>query len=360
MSTTYRIIAVNEIDNALLEIWRAIQSRNEAFASPYFCPEFTLLAGEAIDDVRVVVIENEGRVTGFFPYQRSFLGMGRPVGGPLSDYHGVIAEADAEWEIEPLLRAAKLSVWSFNHLVDESHKFDAHVEVRSSSPQIDISLGYAQYAQGRREAGSDYIRKTEGLARKMGREVGELQFTLHEPCGQAMAQLIQWKSAQYQEGRLPDAFAVGWTNHLLNRIAESQQDSFAGVCSVLRAGDRIVAIHMGMRSAHVLHYWFPAYDPEFAKFSTGIILLLRMAEALATMGVRTIDLGEGKSQYKERLMTGEAAIQKGAVELPSLLATARRIQRGAEAYVARDGKPKILSLPLRAIRRVERMRRYYV
>ena len=115
---------------------------------------------------------------------------------------------------------------------------------------------------------------------------------------------------------------------------------------------------MGMRSAHVLHYWFPAYDPEFAKFSTGIILLLRMAEALAAMGVRTIDLGEGKSQYKERLMTGEVALQKGSVELPSLLATARQMQRMAEAHAARSGMPAIFTLPLRAIRRIERTLKY--
>lgn len=354
MSVSYRVIAVNEFDATVLGAWRAIQSKNDVFASPYFCPEFTRLAGEVRDDVWVVVIENDGRIAGFFPHQRSFLGMGKPVGGALSDYHGVIAGPDAGWEIEPLMRAAKLSVWSFNHLVDDTRKFDSHVEVRTSSPQIDLSSGYAQYAKGRRDAGSDYIKKTEGLARKLGREVGELRFALHESGSEAIGQLIRWKSAQYRDAHLPDVFAVPWTSDLLNRIAETQTVSFAGVCSVLRAGDRIVAIHMGMRSAHVLHYWFPAYDPEFAKFSTGIILLLRIAQALAGIGVRTIDLGEGKSQYKERLLTGEVPLQKGSVELPSLLATTRRIQRTAEAHAARGGMPAIFQLPLRAIRRIER------
>jgi CelD/BcsL family acetyltransferase involved in cellulose biosynthesis len=115
---------------------------------------------------------------------------------------------------------------------------------------------------------------------------------------------------------------------------------------------------MGMRSNNVLHYWFPAYDPEFAKFSTGTILLLRMAEALTGMGVRTIDLGEGKSQYKQRLMTGEVALQKGCVELPSLLATVRRLERTAEAYAGRGRMQSILRLPHRAIRRIERTLKY--
>ena len=358
MSVTYRVIAANELDATSIDAWRAIQSKNSIFASPYFCPEYTRLVGEVRDDVRVVVIENDGRIAGFFPYQRSFLCMGKPVGGPLSDYHGVIAGPDARWEIEPLMRAAKLSVWSFNHLVDDTRKFDSHVDVRTSSPQIDLSSGYAAYVNGRRDSGSEYIKQSDRKARKLSREVGELRFALHESEIEALGQLFRWKSAQYREGRLPDAFAVPWTADLLNRIAETQTVGFAGVCSVLRAGDRIVAIHMGMRSAQVLHYWFPAYDPEFAKYSTGIILLLRMAEALPAMGVRTIDLGKGMAPYKQLLMTGEAPLQEGSVELPSLLATARRIQRTTEARAAKSGVPAVFRLPLRAIRRIERTLKY--
>lgn len=358
MDVSYRLRAVDELGAAELAEWRDIQSGNDAFASPYFCPEFTQRVGEVRDDVRVVMIENGGRIVGFFPHQRSFLGLGRPVGGPLSDYHGVIARSDARWEIEPLMRAAKLSVWSFDHLVDDTHKFSSQVKVRTSSPQMDLSSGYVQYAQGRRNAGSDYIRKTEGLARKLGREVGDVRFTLHESGTDATEHLFRWKSAQYREARLPDAFSVPWTGELLRRILATRSGSFAGICSVLRAGERVVAIHIGMRSAHVFHYWFPAYDPEFAKFSTGIILLLRMAEALAATGVRTIDLGEGKSQYKERLMTGEVPLQAGFVEVPSLLSAARRVQRIAEARATSSRVPGILRLPFRAIRRIERTLKY--
>lgn len=358
MSFSYRVISVNELDSTLCNAWRSVQSNRSLFANPYFCPEFTLLAGEIRSDVRVVVIEDRDRVAGFFPYQRSHLGMGKPVAGALSDYHGVVAESGSGWEIEPLMRATNLSVWSFNHLVDDTGRFLPYVNGRTSSPLIDLSSGYLQYVKGRREAGSDYIKKTEGLARKLGREVGELRFSLHESGSEVLQQLIRWKRTQYKESRLPDAFSVPWTSALLRRIAETQTASFAGVCSVLRAGDIIVAVHVGMRSSNVLHYWFPAYDPAFAKFSPGIILLLRMAEALAHMGVGTIDLGEGMSHYKQRLMTGDVPLQIGAFEFPSFLASARRIQRSTESLVDRKRLPSVFGLPLRAIRRIERTLKY--
>lgn len=358
MSVTYRLIDAHELDATLVDAWRSIQAKDHALSSPYFCPEFTLAVGQVRDDVRVVLIEDAGRPVGFFPHQRSAFGRGKPVGGPLSDYHGVIAEPNSGWDLHALMRAAKLSVWTFDHLVGDVGKFDAHVTARAASPQIDLISGYQQYAQGRRDAGSDYIKKTEGLARKLGREFGELHFTLHETESGALDQLIRWKRDQYRRAKIIDIFGVRWTRELLARIAHARSAGFAGVCSVLRVGDRIAAAHLGMRSREVLHYWFPAYDPEFAKFSTGIILILRMAEALAGTGVRTIDLGKGDSQYKQRLMTGAVELREGAVELPSLLASARQLRRMAEAHAARGGPAAAMRLPLRVIRRIERIRTF--
>ena len=166
MSVAYRRIGPHELDPGLVAAWRSIQAGDPAFSSPYFCPEFTQAVARARDDVRLVLIENAGRPVGFFPHQRSSLGRGKPVGGPLSDCHAVLAERNSEWDLHALMRAAKLSVWTFDHLVGDDRKFDSHVVAGATSPQMDLSLGYQNYAQGRRDAGSDYIRKTEGLARK--------------------------------------------------------------------------------------------------------------------------------------------------------------------------------------------------
>lgn len=359
MSIGYRLIVPGELDATLLGAWRTIQSMSNVFASPYFCPEFTQLVAEVRDDVRIVVIEDNGRPVGFFPFQRSLFGMGKPVGGPLSDCHGVVVNPACDWQLGALMRAAKLSVWTFDHLVGDVGRFEGHVTARATSPQIDLSAGYERYAQGRREAGSQYIRKTEGLARKLGSEVGELQFTLHEAGSEVMEMLFRWKSDQYRRSRLINVFGVRWTGELLRRIAHKQTTDFAGVYSVLRAGDRVISVHFGMRSHSVLHYWFPAYDPEFAKFSTGIILLLRIARALGGMGVQTIDLGKGDAQYKQRLMTGAIELQEGEVEIQSLLAGARRFRRVTESLAAKGGMAAALRLPLKVIRRIEWARRFH-
>lgn len=358
MGARYHLISAKDLDAGLLHAWRTVQTAQTVFHSPYFCPEFTMAVAAVRHDVRIVVIECDGRPVGFFPHQRSSWGRGRPVGGPLSDYHGVIAEPGADWSVAALMRAARLSVWPFDHLVGEVERFAEYRVARSTSPQIGLRDGYAAYVRGRRDAGSDYIPKTEGLARKLGREVGELRFTFNDTTEEALSQLLAWKRAQYLMAKTTDVFGRPWTGQLLRNIAATQTPEFAGVCSVLRAGGRIVAAHMGMRSRSSLHYWFPAYDPELAKFSTGIILLLRMAEAAADAGLQSVDLGKGDSQYKQRLMTGAAALSEGRVCLPSVWGTVECLRHKAEAFDADSGLGKALMLPLKLARRVEHARKF--
>ena len=57
-------------------------------------------------------------------------------------------------------------------------------------------------------------------------------------------------------------------------------------------------------------------------------------------------------------MTGGAELREGFVELSSLLGAARRLRRGAETLAVAGGLAATLRLPLRAIRRFERVRRF--
>ena len=124
--------------------------------------------------------------------------------------------------------------------------------------------------------------------------------------------------------------------------------------SALYVGDRLAAAHMGMRSASVWHYWFPAYDPELSKYSPGLILLLRMAQAAPSLGLRVIDLGKGSTLYKDRLMSGEVPLAEGRVELPSLATAVRRLRRGTEAWVRRSPLVGVARGPGRLLKRAER------
>src|SRR5262249_51974833 len=135
---------------------------------------------------------------------------------------------------------------------------------------------------------------------------------------------------------------------VVRRVHGTHASGFSGALSLLYAADRPIAAHLGLRSRSVWHYWLPAYDPDFAQYTPGLILLLRMAEAASAMGVERLDLGNGDALYKRRLgsastrlaagsvdATRPAAIAESAARFTSRVLRRTPISRHADAFAAR-------------------------
>jgi CelD/BcsL family acetyltransferase involved in cellulose biosynthesis len=247
------------------------------------------------------------------------------VGSFVSDYHGVISHPDFAFDPRQLLRACGLVAWDFNHIPASQSCFAPFHREQHRSPVIDLSAGYDAYVKERREAGTEQIKKNRNLMRRLEREVGPLRFVAHSPDKALLNQLLAWKTEQFRHNRWRDLFSIPWVRKTMEGIHTTQTPEFAGMLSLLYAGDQLVAAHFGMRSATVWHYWFPSYDPAFSKYSPGVMLLLAMAETAASMGIKTIDLGCGEHSYKWRLMNGFVLTASGSVELIGPATLARRI-----------------------------------
>ena len=70
--------------------------------------------------------------------------------------------------------------------------------------------------------------------------------------------------------------------------------------SVLRAGDVFVAGHLGVMGRSVVHVGVLAHSPFFAAHSPGKLLMMFLAQLLATEGIATLDLTPGGDGWKER------------------------------------------------------------
>src|SRR5205085_684232 len=68
-----------------------------------------------------------------------------------------------------------------------------------------------------------------------------------------------------------------------------------------------------MRSQSTLHWWYPCYCYDLARYSPGLILLLHLAQCAPDFGIRTIDLGKGNEPYKLRVRTSQVLVAEGAV-----------------------------------------------
>jgi CelD/BcsL family acetyltransferase involved in cellulose biosynthesis len=344
------LVPGRELSADLIHAWAELQQKNPDLAGPFFHPEFTRIIASVRNDVEVAVVEDGGKVVALFPFQRGPGSIGQPVGGIISDYQGIICAQDFLWDSRELLKACGLIAWDFDHVVASQALFAASNRFHEPSPQIDLRHGFDAYVKERRAAGSEQIKKCASAMRRLGREVGPLRFVPHEANGALLQETLAWKSQQYLATGEPDLFKNLWVRRTLELIHASQSSEWAGMLSLLYAGERPVAGHFGIRGGAVWHYWFPAYNREMAVYSPGLVLLLKIAEHAPGIGVRTVDLGKGMSLYKKRLMNASVLLASGSVERRSVLALRRTAERKLRSLLANLALPEPVREVLSSLR----------
>ncbi len=335
------VLPGNDLTPEHIAAWSAIQSANPALESPFFCPEFTLAVAQATDNVFVGVLQNpDGKVAGFFPFQLVRPGFGKNL--DMCDYQGVIALPSVQWTAKDLIRGCGLKAWEFDHLLPSQETFRRFHCRTAESPIMDLSEGFKAYQASLNEDGKRQLGKLAVSARKVERELGPLRFVRNSSDLCVMQKMHEWRARKY--GALPK-----WSHDALETMRKTSSETFAGILSALFAGDTLIAVHFGIRSRTVWHWWFPAYNPELpSRFAPGILLLLKMAECSADAGIKTIDLGKGAQAYKRKFQNHSAMVAEGAVELLSLATVTSILCRRSLKFIRNN--PKLLNLARRAKR----------
>jgi len=191
-----------------------------------------------------VITGAKGEIQAIFPFQRKGRTRAIPVGGIVSDYQGLICRPGFACDPRELLRKCGLVAWDFDRLLASQKLFVPFHKFCEPSAVMDLSQGYRAYSEGRRRAGSRQIIKSENMMRRMEREIGPLRFVTHSNDRRLLSQVLGWKSRQYRNTGWRDLFALRWGRELVERIHMIQSERFAGMLSLLYAGDQLVAGHM--------------------------------------------------------------------------------------------------------------------
>ncbi|MFF9244031.1 GNAT family N-acetyltransferase [Streptomyces sp. NPDC014776] len=333
--------------------WRTLQQADPALASPFLSPEFARAVGRRRPEARVAVLSDGAGPVGYFPYERHPFGLGLPIGTGLCDAQGLVHAAGVHWDPRELLRACGLQVWRYDHLVRGQTPFDGGAVRRAASPVVDLTRGPDTYRAELRRRSAERFRQWKVKERRLAHRLGEVRLVYDDPTPAHLDTLMRWKSAQYRATGQLDLFARPSVAALLWDLGHVRSPTCTGTLSTLYAGERPVALHFGLRSRSVLQYWFPAYAPEAARFSPGILLLLKLAQAAADDGVDLLDLGKGGERYKQELKTGDLTLTEGWVArdtLPAALLRTRAesVRRVRTAVSAHPGMRKAASRLLNA------------
>jgi CelD/BcsL family acetyltransferase involved in cellulose biosynthesis len=301
-----RATPLDRVSPELFARWEELHDADPGACSPFMHPTYVRSAAEVRTDVEVgIITDGDGdEVAGFVPFQRSIMGAGGPVGSRLCDVAGALVRPSTVWDPVSFLRAARLRTLRLPNVPATTGAFTRFQRDGHAAPLMDLSLGFEAYRASRLATGSSFLSQLERKARKLEREQGPLRFEWHTTDDGVFATLLRWKAAQRRQTRTPDILYLPWARALLERLRRQESDGFAGVLSALYAGDTLAAVHFGMRTRRVLHYWVPAYSAELARYSPGVLALVELARAAAERGIQRIDLGSGDERYKLQAATG--------------------------------------------------------
>jgi CelD/BcsL family acetyltransferase involved in cellulose biosynthesis len=309
----HRMVEMNALSGAEINRWVELRASNPALDSPYFHPGFAAAVAATRSGVGVIIGEDRlGAITSFLPVQLNKRAC-RPAGFPAVDFQGPVCAPGASYDVASAVAAAGASSYEFDHLLNGTEAFEPWIFGRQESPYLDVTGGLEGYLSRASRSGKDKVAEARRLSRKAEREYGPVRLTSDVADGALLDTVIALKRRQYAETGARDYFSDLRHVELLHRLLRTRDTDFGGLLSAIYAGPRLLAAHFGLRAGPVLHWWFPVYDPEFARLSPGWLLLTAVIDAAPELGVERIDLGRGMDDYKRRAMTGHKLVCQGAV-----------------------------------------------
>lgn len=287
-----------------IALWIQIQSRNHHLRSPFFSYAFSACVAAANPRARVCLLYQGTELKGFFPFQFShsvarYLGAGERIGGSLSDFSGLLLDSQHSISTVDLLRCAGLHHFIVSHLEARQIEHGLVTEQKHDGYRIRFDEGAEKYWSTVRDKHKDKYKNLLNRERKLERDYPDLRFVFHEPEQvPALKLLLAEKRAQYARTKVGDALSETWMRNCLHILARQNDDACMPVMTSLYLNGDWAACHFGLRSADVLHYWFPVYNPAYANLSPGLVLLRKVINEGDRHGIKEVDLGEGDAPYK--------------------------------------------------------------
>lgn len=328
-----QVTSFDRLTDHELTRWRAVRRTREEFQTPFFSPEFSAAVQNARGDVQVAIIRDEERIIGFLPFHR-YRGSAVPVGRFINDAHNVITTPDTRIDWLWLLEQIDARAYDFHALVGgDPDEMREHGHGTIQSFRADVGDDSQAYL---RQLGKSHktIGRQGQKSRKMAREIGPLRFEFDCRDERLLTQTIEWKSQQYQRTHILDLFSTDWTRTLLRELFQEDPDQLQperarGILSVLYAGDAVVAAHYGMIENNILHYWFPAFDVQYARYSPGTALFTSIIGESSRHGVQCVDMGYGEQPYKRKQTDATGTVAFGCITRSRLHRQWRAIETAA-------------------------------
>lgn len=331
------ILSVDELTSEQVSAWGEFRATNPALYSPYFHIGYTQLLGRLCKDVHVLVVSKDDKPLAFLPFQAKVsasgkVGFARPVGAPMTDYHGFVCAPDTRFDAHEVLKQTGFGAYHFSTLIDTGNMLARYVRDNTPCTVMDISMGAEDWRAGRDSSYRRHLKSNRRRIRKAG-EIGERRFEFNVNDQSVFDQLMIWKRKKFAESGKYDVLSAAWTRDLLVRLWQrGQAADLRTDMHCMYFGDTLAAIDLGLSDGTTFHSWMVAYNNAFYNLAPGIQLLEALIDEAANLGYQRIDLGEGIDGYKRHYASDDIAVSSGFIALAGSAAALSKLYGGLENF----------------------------
>jgi CelD/BcsL family acetyltransferase involved in cellulose biosynthesis len=309
----YRIDVTNpdRIGPGLRQAWIEL-ARDCRLTTPLLHPDFAVLLGRIRKDVRIVCAYEGDRLVAVLPLHHRPGGFARPLGAPFADVQGVIAAPDFAMPLDTLFDKAGIRALHFDAAADPQGLL-SRLDLAEDLHMMRVEGDLETVLEAQRSLHAKRFKNHRRLARQLERECGAVELVAPDRDEAALAALLGWKRAQYQRTGRHDVLAPRWTSDMMTTLFREGGGEVEGLMVTLRVEGRVAAGLYGIRAGRDYNPWIAAFDPEFAPWSPGQLILHALMEKMPDLGLTRVDLAGGHDHYKKYYANAHEVMRTGLV-----------------------------------------------
>ena len=165
------VVRPGDLGPSEASLWDRFQKSSPELQNPFFSLSFAQAVGRHRPNSRVAVVEDDGDIQAFLPFDLGPRRIGWPIGDPMNNLQGFISEGGATIDARRVIRKAGLRGWRFTAAPAAQGALAAHHYEGTlvEASLIDLSDGYEPYFAGlSKKFLSDYNRKWRALDAMIG------------------------------------------------------------------------------------------------------------------------------------------------------------------------------------------------
>lgn len=294
------VVSPQQLTEADWQNWSQLQQANSDYEAPSFRPEFVKLLTSIRPYQQVAVASSLGRNVGYMPFVLDNKGHAYPVGQWLMSFQGMVCDSRFAVDSQMLLSATSARQFRFDRLVMGQGGCAAEPLSVVPSPIMDLTRGYADYAQDLKSRGSGLVKRLEQKRRHAEKAWKSVELADEALIPDSLDLLLAWRRERNREILAADFLAVPWVTEALSKVCDARQPLFRGRLFVLRLGNHPAAALLGIQSGNVFECIVTAFNRQYAHYSPGLLLFHFLAREAHEFGINRVHLTRGTEHYKER------------------------------------------------------------